>query len=391
MTGSGMSTAEQNFKEDASRIGTPSTNASDPRTPESASGSQVEDMNQWVKKPTGLGVLGQLILQDAQAADPEAIYQKCGSREKGVLADFVNLWARSVAELLDKLKDTAPAGSMLSEVHYWRDMARVLEAANGELKQAFVETVIQVLACDPAAQADIQKLTAQRGRVAKGFKEARWNYKYLKVLEKPVQAIEQTHELRTIQMNVAPLLKTCKHVYENSSFYKEARIVSFIDRLVACLVAKIKARVSMRGAIRAGSQADSDYKRSIESALSICIKFEDAFFIKDMMREPTVEERLGGGSSKAEAQKGPEEESKADPAMGQSFYRKEGLDFLSFQRPGTAYGQDAFMNMTMGTATRSGFFQDKQQKIVKPIESMSSKNKTLLHKLWFSRAQKIID
>lgn len=169
-----------------------------------------------MKKPTGLGVLGQQILQETQAADPEAIYQKCGSREKGVLSDFVNLWARSIDELLSKLKDTAPTGSMLSEIHYWRDMARVLEAANGELKQAFVETVIQVLACESAAQPDIKKLTEQRSRVAKGYKEARWNYKYLKVLEKPVQAIDQTKELRTIQMNVAPLLKTCKHVYENS-------------------------------------------------------------------------------------------------------------------------------------------------------------------------------
>ena len=112
--------------------------------------------------------------------------------------------------------------------------------------------------------------------------------------------------------------------------------MSFIDRLVVCLVAKIKAKVSMRGAIRAGSLGESEYKRGIESALSICIKFEDAFFIKDLMREPTVEERLNPNN------KAPEEETKHDPAMAQSFYRKEGLDFLSFQRPGTAYGSEAF-------------------------------------------------
>ena len=61
-------------------------------------------------------------------------------------------------------------------------------------------------------------------------------------------------------MNVGPLLKTCKHVYENSSFYKEARIVSLIDRLVNCLKDKIKAKISMRGAVRAGTQADNEYK-----------------------------------------------------------------------------------------------------------------------------------
>lgn len=48
--------------------------------------------------------------------------------------------------------------------------------------------------------------------------------------------------------------------------------------------------------------------------------------------------------------------------MGQSFYRKEDLDFLYFQRPGTAYnnpaafGKDSKADSMMGTATRSQFF-----------------------------------
>jgi hypothetical protein len=109
--------------------------------------------------------------------------------------------------------------------------------------------------------------------VIKGFKEAKWNFKYMKVLEKPVQTIEIADELRSIQLNVAPLLKTCKHVYENSSFYKEARIVSFIDRLVSCLCEKIKKKLSMRGAVLAGAKNETEYKKTIESGLSICVKF----------------------------------------------------------------------------------------------------------------------
>ena len=31
-------------------------------------------------------------------------------------------------------------------------------------------------------------------------------------------------------------------------------------------------------------------------------------------------------------------------SMNQSFYTKQGLDFLYFARPGTAYGPGAFMN-----------------------------------------------
>ena len=88
----------------------------------------------------------------------------------------------------------------------------------------------------------------------KGVKEAKWNYKYMKVLEKPVSTIEKAEDLRSVQLNVGPLLKTCKHVYENSSFYKEARIVSFIDRLVTCLIEKIKSKLSMRGAVQAGAK-----------------------------------------------------------------------------------------------------------------------------------------
>ena len=55
----------------------------------------------------------------------------------------MNLWTRNIIELLDKLKDTSPeTGGMLAEIFYWRDMSRVLEAINDELKANFVELVI---------------------------------------------------------------------------------------------------------------------------------------------------------------------------------------------------------------------------------------------------------
>jgi hypothetical protein len=47
----------------------------------------------------------------------------------------LNLWTRSIIELLDKLKDTIPESQgMLAEINYWRDMSRVLDAINNELK-----------------------------------------------------------------------------------------------------------------------------------------------------------------------------------------------------------------------------------------------------------------
>jgi hypothetical protein len=47
--------------------------------------------------------------------------------------------------LLDRLKDTIPGEGMIGEIHYWRDLSRILEAINNEVKQAYVEVTVQVL------------------------------------------------------------------------------------------------------------------------------------------------------------------------------------------------------------------------------------------------------
>lgn len=39
--------------------------------------------------------------------------------------------------------------------------------------------------------------------------------------------------------------------------------------------------------------------------------------------------------------------------MEQSFYRKQGIDFLNFQRPGTAYGSQAFMQAAANSTATS--------------------------------------
>ena len=61
--------------------------------------------------------------------------------------------------------------------------------------------------------------------------------------------------------------------------------------------------------------------------------------------------------------------------MNSSFYSKEGLDYLYFARPGTAYGSDAFNKSQLGTSTKSGFYE-KGTKIIRPIEMIKAKNIT---------------
>jgi hypothetical protein len=54
----------------------------------------------------------------------------------------------------------------------------------------------------------------------------------MKVIEKPVMQIEQATDIKDVHLVIVSLLKSLKNIYENSNFYKEARIVSFIDRLL---------------------------------------------------------------------------------------------------------------------------------------------------------------
>ena len=76
---------------------------------------------------------------------------------------------------------------------------------------------------------------------------------------------------------------------------------------------------------------------------------------------PQEEEKKRGDSNHGNY----DENDKKPQLMSQSFYKKEGLDFLYFNRPGTAYNDPSkfagtqkgneMMNM-MGTQTRAAFF-----------------------------------
>ena len=182
--------------------------------------------------------------------------------------------------------------------------------------------------------------------------------------------------MKQIQLSIGVLLKSLKNIYDNSNFYKEARIVSFIDRLLTCIVNKIRSRCSLGTSIQQGRQGKlQDYMLNVlEGSKASIVKFSENFFIAEVL------DKHESANDKVERALGiqPEEraeEEKRDPQMDSSFYRKEGLDFLYFQRPGTAYGSEAFMKGAgMGTATRSGFF-DSRSKVIKPVEVIARKHK----------------
>lgn len=122
----------------------------------------------------------------------------------------------------------------------------------------------------------------QKDRIVKGNRESRWNQKYMKIIEGPVKQIEQSTELKPMQLKVGVLLKSLKQIYENSKFYKEARIVSFIDRLLQTITAKIANKVSLQKCIQKGKENVDEVQTELESARQTILKFQDNLFIAQM-------------------------------------------------------------------------------------------------------------
>ena len=81
----------------------------------------------------------------------------------------------------------------------------------------------------------------------------------MKIIEKPVTQIETTDDLNEIKLVIVTLLKSLKNIYENSNFYKEARIVSFIDRLLDCILSKFKSQISITISIQKAINNDQKY------------------------------------------------------------------------------------------------------------------------------------
>ena len=75
--------------------------------------------------------------------------------------------------------------------------------------------------------------------------------------------METSNEFKDIQFIIVSLLKSLKNIYENSNFYKEARIVSFIDRLLDCIKAKIKSKMSINKSVIVGKTEYESYDQEI--------------------------------------------------------------------------------------------------------------------------------
>jgi len=74
----------------------------------------------------------------------------------------------------------------------------------------------------------------------------------MKIIEKPVKQIEEADNLYDIIIVIVALLKSLRNIYNNSNFYKEARIVSFVDRLLDTIKKKLMNKFSLQRSIYKG-------------------------------------------------------------------------------------------------------------------------------------------
>ena len=214
----------------------------------------------------------------------------------------------------------------------------------------------------------------------------------MKIIEAPVQQIETTQDLKEISIVIVALLKSLKSIYDNSNFYREARIVSFVDRLFNCILGKFKKKFSIQLSIIQGISDLEKYQKNLKLASGIVTKFLENYFVLDIIdKQNEKEAKANEEEEKKESERKKDEQVKK---MSESFYQKEGLDFLHFNRPGTAYnnpeafGKDSAAMKMMGTSTRFNFFDPSQQRkqSIESLAGKSAKSKSLIKVLWMERA-----
>lgn len=102
------------------------------------------------------------------------------------MVNQLDAWKVSISDLLHSLHLQNPDdGSIVAEINYWRDMARILEALDGELQAPYVFKIVNTLRSETSQKEEetLKTYEIELRKVGRGLKEASWNYKYMKILE----------------------------------------------------------------------------------------------------------------------------------------------------------------------------------------------------------------
>ena len=288
---------------------------------------------------------------------------------------------------------------MKGEINYWYEMANILDAAGWECRSPFVESVLQIL--QEAYTQETMQFRTLREKVWAGMKEAKWNKKYMSTIEKPVDVLTHGNLKQIVSENaVQNMMASLKSIYEKSNFYKEARIVSFLDHMYEFLLSKFKKSFSILK-IMAWFNNIEEILQAIEYARAINSKYEEGFFIQELLNEshPMLDSMRSTQTSMFSNSKlnMKTEKEKFKSHVNELSRLNEGssdTSFLQFVRPGTAYGASMYETSSTGFSnedlTRPNTSWNKAKRI-KPssiIKSRSGKAKNK-NMLWFDRAEKI--
>lgn len=156
------------------------------------------------------------------------------------LFHHLSSWITNLKELMVRLSKIQEG--MKGEIQYWHEMANVLDAAGRECKAPFVETTLQVL--QEAYPKESRDFRHYREQVWAAMKEAKWNKKYLFSL-KPVDTLYKG-TWKEIAAVITGLMEAIRSIYEKSNFYKEVRVVNFIDHMYQHLLNKMRKDLSIQ-------------------------------------------------------------------------------------------------------------------------------------------------
>lgn len=106
--------------------------------------------------------------------------------------------------------------------------------------------------------------------------------------EAPAAKVEKG-ELGEAATSVAAVMSALKDVYDNSSFYTEARVVSFLDHMQKGLLSKIGRELSVNRAAASHVNPQA-FAQAVEAARSISSQFLEGYFLRELMIEKEIPE-----------------------------------------------------------------------------------------------------
>ena len=270
------------------------------------------------------------------------------------LSDIIAGMTVELNIFMNKLSKLNPERKMIGEIKYWRRMWDILTPAKELIDSEDVKAVTgmafllvskirEAFNTIPADQLEITEgehnlvktvegYQKQQSRLSKGYKEALWNDKYMSLLENQVLRIEESDDLSKISWAIVPLMSSLKNIYESSNFYKEARIISFIDHLYLEVIEKINSKIPDNALLLSNIDLE-EFETTYEYAIEILEKFKNKFFIEEMLK-----------NSKNEINT---------------------MDFLNFIRPDTRYSDTELMYGRTESGVSTPHYLSQDQKTTK--------------------------